>query len=333
MTPSRDAAASVSPGIGRVRLVGESLALVVLLAATWVIAGIALQGAGVGVVSAGRTGFAALGLLLLVLLSNPGGGGSAPPAQAEPPEPPAPLASVHRRPWWQVVVLSVTGVAGYTLLSTVAIALAGPTIPSLILALSPVVVLLLERALTKVRVRPVVLVATVVAIVGAVLYVVPRLAGAAGPSAAWGVLAAVGAMLSMAAYGLLFAHVNRGRRGPMAPRILPIFALGSAPLVLWAVVEVSVDEGVELVTIGVLALLGLGIYVPAYLVQHRIILSAGPSFAALLGLAVPPLVGVASTAVGLSPLPRPLQVAGIVLTLAGMLAVIRLKLRVTMTKS
>lgn len=324
MTPSRVAAASVSSRIGRVRLVGESLALVVLLAATWVIAGIALQGAGVGVVSAGRTGFAAFGLLLLVLLSNPSGGRSAPPA---------PLASVHRRPWWQVVVLSVTGVAGYTLLSTVAIALAGPTIPSLILALSPVVVLLLESALTKVRVRPVVLVATVVAIVGAVLYVVPRLAGAAGPSAAWGVLAAVGAMLSMAAYGLLFAYVNRGRRGPMAPRILPIFALGSAPLVLWAVVEASAGEGVELVTVGVLALLGLGVYVPAYLVQHRIILSAGPSFAALLGLAVPPLVGVASAAVGLSPLPGPLQVVGIVLTLAGMLAVIRLKLQVTMTKS
>ncbi|GAA1234671.1 drug/metabolite transporter (DMT)-like permease [Microbacterium phyllosphaerae] len=321
MTPSRVAAVSVASGMGGVRLVGESLALVVLLAATWVIAGIAVQGAGVGVVSAGRAGFAALGLLLLVLLSSRGGGRSDPPA------------SVRRLPRWQLAVLSVTGVAGYTLLSTVAIALAGPAVPSLILALSPVVVLVLESALTKARVRPVVLVATVVAIVGAVLYVVPRPVGAPGSSTAWGVLAAVGAMLSMAAYGLLFAHGNRGRRGPMAPRILPIFALGSAPLMLWAVVEVSAGEGVELVTIGVLALLGLGIYVPAYLVQHRIILSAGPSFAALLGLAVPPLVGVASAAVGLSALPGPLQVVGITLTLAGMLAVIRMKLQVAPAES
>lgn len=316
MTSSRVAAVPVSSGVGLLRLVGESLVLVVLLAATWVIAGIALQGAGVGVVSAGRTGFAAVGLLLLVLLSQ---------RRGRPSDPSDPHAPVRRYAWWQLGVLSVTGVAAYTVLSTVAIQLAGPTVPSLILALSPVVVLVLESALARARVRPSVLLATVVAILGAVLYVGPRVAEASGPSTAWGVLAAVGAMLSMAAYGLLFAHVNSGRRGSMAPRILPVFALGSVPLVLWAVVEIGAGERVQPATIGVLALLGLGIYVPAYLVQHRIILSAGPSFAALLGLAVPPLVGVASAVVGLSALPGPVQVVGIVLTLAGMIAVIRLK--------
>ncbi|WP_435749034.1 DMT family transporter [Microbacterium sp. PMB16] len=318
MNTSGAAVSPVSSKTRTTRLALESVALVVLLAATWVIAGLALQGAGVGVVSAGRTGFAALGLLLLVLLSHRGGARS---GSAEPPLP------TRRYSWWQLGVLSVTGVAGYTLLSTLAIALAGPTIPSLILALSPVVVLLLESALTRVRVRPLVLLATVVAIVGAVLYVVPRLGGAAAPGVVWGVLAAVGAMLSMSAYGLYFAHVNRGYRGPMTPRILPIFALGSVPLVLWAVVEVTGGGRVELITLAALALLGLGIYVPAYLVQHRIILTAGPSYAALLGLAVPPLVGVASAAFGLSALPQPLQVGGIVLTLAGMLAVIRMKFR------
>lgn len=312
--------AAVSPVSSKTRMTRlalESIALVVLLAATWVIAGLALQGAGVGVVSAGRTGFAALGLLLLVLLSHQRGTRSSPAAPTV----------IGPYSWWQLGVLAVTGVAGYTLLSTLAIALAGPTIPSLILALSPVVVLLLESALARVRVRPPVLLATVIAIVGAVLSVVPRLDGAAESGIVWGVLAAVGAMLSMSAYGLYFAHVNRGYRGPMTPRILPIFALGSVPLVLWAVVEVSGGGRVELITLATLALLGLGIYVPAYLVQHRIILAAGASYAALLGLAVPPLVGIASAVFGLSALPQPLQVGGIVLTLAGMLAVIRMKVR------
>lgn len=48
------------------RLALPSLALVLLLAATWVVVGVALAGAGTGVVSAGRTVFAAFGLLLLL---------------------------------------------------------------------------------------------------------------------------------------------------------------------------------------------------------------------------------------------------------------------------
>ncbi|MGO4490392.1 DMT family transporter [Microbacterium sp. 2RAF4] len=307
MKALRDDAPTVWSMTGRARLVGESLGLVVLLAATWVIAGIALQGAGVGVVSAGRTAFAALGLLLVVAV-----------ARSSP-------RIALRYTAGQLTVLAITGVAGYTVLSTLAIALAGPAIPSLVLALSPVVVLLLEHALARTRMHPLVLAATVVAMVGAVLYVAPRIGGGAEANVAGGVLAAVAAMLSMSVYGLLFAHVNRGRSGPIAPRILPIFALGSVPLVVWAVIEVSVGGSIEPLSIAVLAVLGLGIYVPAYLLQHRLILTAGPSYTALLGLAVPPLVGIASVLLGLAALPAPVQVVGIALTLIGMLVVIRMK--------
>ncbi|MGH3691204.1 MAG: DMT family transporter [Microbacterium sp.] len=310
MSAARVATRSVSSSTDRVRLAVESAALVVLLAATWVIAGFALQGAGVGVVSAGRTLFAALGLLAVVALTRSSTTRSAPRYTAG-----------------QLAVLAVTGVAGYTMLSTLAIALAGPTIPSLILALSPVVVLLLESALSRARVHPLVLAATLVAVIGAVLYVAPRFGSGSGAGVAGGTLAAVGAMLSVSVYGLFFAHVNRGRSGPIAPRILPVFALGSVPLLVWAVVEVSLGGIIEPFSIALLALLGLGIYVPAYLVQHRIILEAGPSYAALLGLAVPPLVGVASAALGLGALPAPVQIIGIALTLVGMLVVIRMKLR------
>lgn len=310
MRAVRAAASSTSSKVGALRLVAPSLALIVLLAATWVVAGIALQGAGVGVVSAGRTGFATVGMLLLVAFTR---------------ERATDLPSIPPYTAGQLSILALTGVAGYTMLSTLAIALAGPAIPSLILALSPVVVLLLESALAKTRVRPLVLLATVVAIIGATLYIAPGLGGAAGTGIVGGAVAAVGAMACMSVYGLYFAHVNRGHQGSMLPRLLPIFALGSIPLVVWAVIEVVSGGRIEPVTVVVLAILGLGIYVPAYLLQHRLILTAGASYAALLGLAVPPVVGLASAVFGLAAPPVPVQVCGVVLTLVGMLVVLRVR--------
>lgn len=310
MSAARVAMRSVSSSTDRVRLALESVALVVLLAATWVIAGVALQGAGVAVVSAGRTGFAVLGLVAVATL-------------ARPPSP----ATAPRYSGGELAALAVTGVAGYTMLSTLAIALAGPAIPSLVLSLSPVVVLLLESALARARVHPLVLAATIVAVTGALLYIVPRIDGAAEADVVGGVLAALGAMVSMSVYGLLFAHVNRDRAGAITARILPVFALGSVPLLVWAVIEVGLGGMIEPVSIAVLAVLGLGIYVPAYLVQHRIILTAGPSFVALLGLAVPPLVGIASVLLGLAAPPGAIQIFGVALTLAGLFVVIRMRFR------
>lgn len=310
MSAARVAMRSVSSSTDRVRLALESVALVVLLAATWVIAGVALQGAGVAVVSAGRTGFAVLGLVAVATL-------------ARPPSP----ATAPRYSGGELAALAVTGVAGYTMLSTLAIALAGPAIPSLVLSLSPVVVLLLESALARARVHPLVLAATIVAVTGALLYIVPRIDGAAEADVVGGVLAALGAMVSMSVYGLLFAHVNRDRAGAITARILPVFALGSVPLLVWAVIEVGLGGMIEPVSIAVLAVLGLGIYVPAYLVQHRIILTAGPSYVALLGLAVPPLVGIASVLLGLAAPPGAIQIFGVALTLAGLFVVIRMRFR------
>ena len=300
-------------------IVGQSIVLVVLLASTWVIVGIALIDAGAGVVSAGRTMFAAFGMLLLMLMSR-----SRPPTR---PDDARAVRVPGRYTARQLVVLAGTGVAGYTMLSTVAIDLAGPTLPSLVLSLSPAVVLILEAVLARVRVSIPPLVATSVAIAGAAFYVVPRFDGTNGSDTFWGVLAAIGAMLSMAAYSLYFAHVNRHHEGPMTPRILPIFALGSVPLVLWGAFEVaSGQEEVDLSHIAILAFLGIVVYVPAYLVQHRIVLSAGPTYASLLGLGTPPLVGVASAMLGTSEAPGLIQTIGIALTMLGMVFVIRHKI-------
>ncbi|MEV0408250.1 DMT family transporter [Actinoallomurus sp. NPDC050550] len=297
------------------RLVWQSAALVLLLASTWVIVDVSLRGASTPVVSAGRTGFTVLGLIALTRWSTRR---TTPTAQKHSTE----TASSHYR-WWQVAVLALTGVTAYTVLSTVAIDLAGPALPALALSLTPAVVLCAEAIMTRRRPRTRTIAGTAAAVAGAVLYALPRLAGQPGHDTALGTVTAAAAMLSMAFYGIYFERVNRGYRGPMAPRILPIFAVGTAPLAAWSL---AVGGAVRPTTIGMLALLGIAIYVPAYLLQHRILLVAGPSYAALLGLAVPPLVGVTSALLHLAGAPAAEQLTAMALTLAGMALVIRGKL-------
>lgn len=290
-----------------------------LLALTWLVVGAALDEADTVMVSAGRTGFTVLGLLALT------GWARARPAPQPPPGRQAlPSAPLPYR-WWQLTLLAVTGVSAYTVFSTVAISLAGPALPTLIMALTPAAVLLAESMLSRTLPALPTILGTCLAVAGAVVYVVPRLDGAHGSGVGLGIVFAVAAMLSMAFYGLYFAKVNRLHRGPMAPRILPIFALGAAPLVAWAAVQVAGGDTVSLKGVGLLAVLGIVIYVPVYLLQHRIIVSAGPSYAALLGLGVPVLVGIGSAMLGLAGFPVPVQIAGMTLTLAGMALVISRK--------
>ncbi|GLY95861.1 DMT family transporter [Actinoplanes sp. NBRC 103695] len=296
----------------RARLLAESAALIVLLASTWLIVGASLQGASVAVVSAGRTGFAVLGLAALTWW---------PASRASTTSEDVTVAPAYR--WWQLLLLALTGVTAYTVLSTMAIHLAGPALPTLVLALTPAVVLAAESVPARARPPAIAIAGTGLAVAGAILYVIPRLAGSLGRDVALGALSAAGAMLSMAFYTIYFATVNRHHRGAMAPRIMPVFAVGAIPLVVWAGTDVAGGATVGWPVIGMLAFLGIVIYVPAYLLQHRILLSGGPSYAALLGLAVPPLVGVSSALLHLSLFPTPLQIAGTAVTLLGMVLVIR----------
>ncbi|MEU1707615.1 DMT family transporter [Streptomyces sp. NPDC005706] len=312
---------SEGPGDGasgqarKARLAWQSAALVVLLASTWLIVQASLRGASTATVSAGRTGFTVLGLLALTWWSA---SRTAPAGKEHSVAAPRP-----RYRWWQVAILALTGVTAYTLLSTLAISLAGPALPALGMSLTPAVVLLAEGVTAR-KCPPVrTIVGTVIAVAGAVLYAVPRLAGNLGQQVALGSLVAVAALFSMAFYGIYFERVNRGYRGAMAPRILPIFAVGTIPLALWALVAGGEAGWAAL---GMLALLGIVVYVPAYLLQHRILLVGGPSYSALLGLAVSPLVGAGSAMLHLAGAPTPMQIAAMAVTIAGMAVVMRSKL-------
>ncbi|BDZ51384.1 hypothetical protein GCM10025867_36250 [Frondihabitans sucicola] len=106
-------------------------------------------------------------------------------------------------------------------------------------------------------------------------------------------------------------------------RILPVFAVGSIPLAGWAAADVAGGARPTWATVGLLAGLGIVIYVPASVLQHRILLARGPSYSALLGLAVPPVVGASSVALHLSGPPSPAEVAGTIATILGMTFVVR----------
>jgi drug/metabolite transporter (DMT)-like permease len=289
------------------RLGVQSVALVILLASTWLLVGTSLTSADTATVSAGRTVFTVLGLAALTHL---------PGLQREkPPRHPRPTTV-------QVTLLGLTGVTAYTVFSTAAIALAGPALPSLLISLTPAVVLVADSLLRRSAPSRRALLGTGIAVVGAIAYVLPRLAPATpGNSMLLGAAAALAAMLSMAFYGLYFAAVNRDYHGPMAPRILPIFTAGAIPLAVWAAAD-SAGTRLSWSTVALLAVLGTVVYVPAYLLQHTIIITAGPAYAALLGLAVAPLVGVSSAALGLAgPLTVP-QLAATAVTILGMALVI-----------
>jgi len=302
----------------RFDLLWRSSALVVLLASTWLIVGASLHDASAAVVSAGRTVFTVGGLSALSWWLT----ARATSSTARTPAPDVPRASEPYR-WWQLVLLALSGVSVYTVCSTVAIAFAGPVLPTLVLALTPATVLIAESIMTRAAPPLSTGIGTVLAVGGAVLYVLPRLDGTLGGDVLVGTVSAFAAMGSMAFYGVFFARVNRGHVGPMAPRILPVFAVGSIPLVLWAAIAVIGGEQVRWNVVGLLAVLGVVVYVPVYLLQHRIILTAGPSHAALLGLAVPPLVGLGSALLHLVSVPVPTQLVGVLVTVLCMTLVIR----------
>ena len=96
---------------------------------------------------------------------------------------------------------------------------------------------------------------------------------------------------------------------------------------VWAAERLAAGDALGWTSIGLLAFLGIVIYVPVYLLQHRILLTAGPSYTALLGLATPVLVGVSSAALHMAAFPAPIQIAGMLLTLFGMFLVIRRTLK------
>ncbi|WP_172191169.1 hypothetical protein [Actinomyces faecalis] len=230
------------------------------------------------------------------------------------------------------VVLSLTGVSGYTALSTLAVSNGGTVLPSLIVSTGPLWVLALTSTLDRSRPRRLALVGTVVSVAGTIGFLL--LGGSGLMSVSWLAAAlATAAVVSMACYSVHFAHLTRTYHGPMAPVILPIYGWGLVPLSVWAALELARGHRLTLQAFIVLAALGLLVYLPVYLIQHRLLASVGAHTVSLLGLTVTPLVALETGLLRLGPWPGGSQWLMVGLTVLGMAMVIGPRRRQTDTQS
>ncbi|QPL06181.1 MULTISPECIES: DMT family transporter [Actinomyces] len=303
------------PGAATARLCLLATTLVVLQSLTWLAVRVALDGTSTAIVSAGRVGFTVVALGLLTV-------------NHRRTESHAHDSQQHTgaRPLrhWQAAALSIAGVSGYTALSTVAVQVSGTLLPALIVSTGPLWVLVLVSLRRRSAPGRAKALGTLVAVVGGAFFLLAGSQGVheVGASSVLGTLLAVGAVLLMSVYTVAFAALTRGYQGPMAPVITPIYAWGLAPLAVWAFTDLLRGARLTPTTLAVLAALGLLVYLPVYLIQHRLLAEIGAHPVSLLGLAVSPLVAVETAGLGLGLWPSSLQWLAIAITLAGTAIVI-----------
>jgi len=297
----------------RAPFAADSLILVFLLSSTWLLVAVVLSETSVAVASAGRTAFATIGLGVIASRAGvaPHSGGS-----SHLREPDAVLSAT------QVAFLAATGVSAYSVFSTVSVQIAGPTVPALVLSVAPLAVLAVESVLYRTLPTRRTLVSMIIA-VGGVGFLISNRAAAHGESSWLGVAFAIAALASMLFYTTYFARLSAGYGGGLSRLIFPIFLVGCVPLLLWAIIDVATGARVTRLALLGLAVLGLGVYTPAYLLQHRILSRLGASFASALGLAVPPVVFVFEVAFGISSSPTPMQWLTALVIFAAIVACVR----------
>lgn len=261
-------------------------ALALLLGLTWVFSDLAVQRESADIVAAGRSLFSCVGILLLAARSR----GSARRS----------LQLVRARPW-SLLLSGLLGVAVYAFASLQAIALLGVSIPNLLLTTTPLLSLVAGMLWFRARGNAAAIIGTLIATAGAAAYVVVSFRTADGISVLGGIVGvalAVVAALSVALYGQHYARLSAGRN-PLD--LLPgIFGFGTVLLLILLAVTgrladiLSVDPATWLL----LAVLGIGIYVPVYVLQHQLIHQRGAVYAATVSLAVPFVVRALEVAAG-----------------------------------
>jgi len=296
---------------GTLRALLISAALAVLLALTWLVSDLAVGRADPAVVAAGRSGFSALGLCLLAFRGKGALRRS--------------IDQVRHRP----VALGISGLLGvsvYALGSLTAIDLVGVTVPNLLLATTPCLSLLIGVAFFRKRTSLPAVLGVVAGSAGAALFVAASFALRSDlPRSALvgGVVAAAVAVLAIAAYGQHYARLSRGH-DPLD--LLPgIFGIGTLVVIVFLVITGRLGGLAALSWLdwGLLALLGVGIYVPVYVLQHQLIHLRGAVFKASISLVVPFLVRFAETTFLGAPLPTPPELLAMIVCVAGVALVIR----------
>ncbi|GAB3751702.1 DMT family transporter [Microlunatus parietis] len=287
-----------------------SAALAILLALTWLVSDLAVRRADPAVVAAGRSAFSALGLCLLAFRGKGALRRS--------------INQLRQRPL-SLGLSGLLGVSIYALGSLTAISLVGVTVPNLLLATTPCLSLLIGVLFFRKRTSWPAVVGVVAGSAGAVLFVTASFAlrpDLSSSTVLSGVIASVVAVIAIAAYGQHYARLAKGH-DPLD--LLPgIFGIGTLVVIIFLVITGQLGGVARLTWLdwGLLALLGVGIYVPVYVLQHQLIHLRGAVFKASISLVVPFLVRFAETLLGAPP-PTLFELATMIVCVAGVALVIR----------
>ncbi|WP_285726195.1 DMT family transporter [Psychromicrobium xiongbiense] len=300
--------------LSRGAVIGLSVLMTLLFAGTWIFSGLLIDHHSPQVVATGRTLFTCLGLLLIAGRSRGALRRS--------------VQEVVRRPW-ALLISGLLGVAIYAWFSLAAMSLVGTSVTNLVITLSPAFTLVFGVLFFRERSSWFAAAAVLLAVLGAAVYVLgsfgdPVPGGAAGGAGyLWGVAAAVVAVSSIALYGQHYARISRGHRP--TDLLLGIFGFGAIVLLILTAATGSLGEYLTLSALDWLwfFVLGVVIYVPVYIIQHRLIHDRGAVFTATLGLATPFVIRISEVLLGWKTWPNAIELIGMLACLAGVAAVIR----------
>ncbi|AJT41489.1 DMT family transporter [Psychromicrobium lacuslunae] len=299
------------PGLSRAAVLAMCCALALLLAATWILSGVLVEHNEAQTVAAGRSLFSCLGLLLIALRSRGALQRS--------------VAMVVHRPL-ALLISGLLGVSIYALFSLYAISSVGTSVTNLVIAMAPALSLVFGVLFFRQRSGWMAVTAVLVAVAGAAIYVLGSFDSSATDQSTWlwGVAAALLAVCSIALYGQHYAGISKGHKP--SDLLLGIFCFGTVVLLLVMAVNGSLAGFLSIAPIDWLwfFVLGVLIYVPVYIIQHRLIHEKGAVFTATVSLAVPFVVRAAEVLIFGKPWPNGAEIVGLLLCVAGIAVVVRL---------
>jgi drug/metabolite transporter (DMT)-like permease len=282
-----------------------SAVLVVLLSGTWLLSGQLVTDTPVMAVAAGRTGFCCLTLLCVAATSSTGRAG---------------MLAVARRTG-TALLLGFLGFFCYTVGTLLAMPVIGTTRTNLVVTMLPCLSLALGVMFFGQKSGRIKVLGTTVAVGSACCYalVADGTTGTAdsvtGGAGSLGL--AFAATLGFALHGFLY----RSRVADVPPLAALPVVLGAATVMLLPLTAGSLSQVTARQWTG-LAVLGVVVYAPAYLVQHRLILLRGPLVTAAVQLAVPFLVRLGDWMLGPDGPPGALELALLAACCAGIWLVV-----------
>jgi drug/metabolite transporter (DMT)-like permease len=271
------------------------LALPVLLASGWLVAGALVRDVPTLTAAFGRT-LACVPVLLAVSLLTPSYR--------------APARAAARRPL-ALLGLAATGFLVYYVGTFAAMRLTGPALTGLVVSLLPCCTYAVGIAWFSERLHAGRVAGTVVATAAVVAYSLGQpleaslFADTSLGLRALGLALALVSTLSYALYTYLFRASMADLPSPVAlPAITALGALLLAPAGIWQAAE----AGVGAAGWALAALLGAGLTAPVFLAAHELVLRRGPLATNAAALVVPFLIRLGSWAVGWQPPPGPVEI-------------------------